>query len=370
MYTKLVLSSGSHKGLFHIGALYYLKKHTNIINTITDLYGTSVGSINILLISLPIDIEYVINYITNRPWHKCFNLSITDIIKNVGKKKGVLTHDLFDDIITPLFDFCNIDINITFQEFYELTNKSLHIYATNVNTIENYICDKTHTPNMPIIEAIKMSCSIPFIFEPYFYDNNYYIDGFIYSNHPLYYAKKHVLENYIQNRSNITENSFENYCEQNKILSLSFDYTEKFDFYTIKNTYENTNIIDISSITISLNKYDNLHKIKQVNTTDTLFTYINKLQGKFCNRIEIYENNIRLSKLKELYNICITDSSNITHHEIHSENDIYHKYVVQLTFPAKESHDYAIETIYDKVSRKILIELGYNIIKAYSQQIV
>ena len=75
--------------------------------------------------------------------------------------------------------------NITFQELYDKTNKKLILTGTclNKNKIE-YLSYETH-PNMKIIDAIRITFSIPIIYNKVEYENNTYIDGAIMDNYPI-----------------------------------------------------------------------------------------------------------------------------------------------------------------------------------------
>ena len=70
-------------------------------------------------------------------------------------------------------------------EFYNKFNVSLNFITLNINTFETEVLSHVNTPNIPIVEAVYMSSALPFIFEPFEYNNNLYIDGGLVNPYPL-----------------------------------------------------------------------------------------------------------------------------------------------------------------------------------------
>ena len=70
------------------------------------------------------------------------------------------------------------------KEFYELNNIELNIYALNIKTMLPDCFSYKTRPNLSLLEALYMSCSLPLIFQPTYYDNTYYIDYGIIENNP------------------------------------------------------------------------------------------------------------------------------------------------------------------------------------------
>jgi predicted acylesterase/phospholipase RssA len=97
----------------------------------------------------------------------------------------------------------NYHENITFIELFKITKKTLSIIVTNYNKCceenMNYI---TH-PNLSVALAVRMSSSIPIIFNPIKYNNNWYIDGAVLNNFPIKYCNpKTTLGIYINHQTN------------------------------------------------------------------------------------------------------------------------------------------------------------------------
>lgn len=179
----LVISGGGLKGLAGLGALTFLTD--NDIVVVPEIFaGSSVGSVicflmnigyspkNIYDILLEIDFTKLIKYVEpeNLLIDPCFGLSspepILHVVYSFMKKK-------------------NIKKNITFKELFEITQSKLIITGTCINDASiNYFSVDSH-PNMPILKAIRISISIPFIFRPYLFEGKLWVDGGCMDNFPI-----------------------------------------------------------------------------------------------------------------------------------------------------------------------------------------
>lgn len=149
---SLALDSGSAKGMAHIGVIETLEKEGY---KITAVAGTSMGAI-------------VAAY---------YCLGKLDILKSwltgLNKKSTFMTLD---------FSFSGgfIGGKKLMQAFEEHlgdaqfsdTKIPLYIVATNLDTGKERIFSEG-----PIIHAIRASISVPGVMRPYFYEDNYYVDG-------------------------------------------------------------------------------------------------------------------------------------------------------------------------------------------------
>ena len=87
-------------------------------------------------------------------------------------------------MIEPLLRANHLTGNTTLLEFYNITKIDLHIFTTNLNKIDsvdfNY---KTH-PSLKLNECIYMSCCAPGLLQPYFIEDECYVDGGFLANCP------------------------------------------------------------------------------------------------------------------------------------------------------------------------------------------
>ena len=187
MIKYLVLSGGGPTGFLTYGVLRHLAKieYWNLQN-INGIYGTSIGAIVGLILSLGYEWEELDDYLIKRPWNQIINHNTINLT-NIMTKKGILESDIFIQILSPLLLAKDLDINITFQELFEYNKLDLHVYATSLNSNNLQKIDisyKTH-PKLKVIDGIAMTAAYPFIFTPVNLNDDYYIDGGILNVFPL-----------------------------------------------------------------------------------------------------------------------------------------------------------------------------------------
>ena len=200
---KLILSGGSTKGIAYIGIIKGLEEY-KIINNIKTYAGTSIGAIFCFLLNIGYSYNEMMNIIINLDIKKLCEIKT---FNNYGFDNGMK----IINFIKELMDKKKIKYNITFKELFNLTNKKLIICACNLTLKKAEYFNYLNNPNMKILTALRMSFSIPILFCPIKYNNNYYIDGGLLNNLPynIFKNKEKLLCININNDINI--NSLENY---------------------------------------------------------------------------------------------------------------------------------------------------------------
>jgi NTE family protein len=250
MIKKLVISGGDLTFLSMLGAIKIIKDD---ITNVDEIFSVSCGSWVGLFLSLKIDAEIIINYFIERPWHKLFYFD-SDKLLNLYDSIGIYGVDVFYEIFKPLFKICNLDVNITMKDLYEYSNIKLNIYSTKYSDLSFCCFNHEKTPDLKVIDAIFMSSSIPIIFKPLKYNDDYYIDGGYNCNFPLYECIKNI-----ENKSEILgieavhlDDNFTNTNNDDNVLSFYIKLFYKFILdKREKNDVEKD---DINKIII---KYDN-----------------------------------------------------------------------------------------------------------------
>ena len=181
----LVISGGGPTMFQSLGAIQYLEQHKYIdLNNIETIYGTSAGAIIGVFISLKYDWTTINDYVIKRPWHKIFSIKAQTIL-DAYTKKGLFDNTTLEKCFKPLFDAKDISMEITMKDFFEYCGIEIHMFTFEINNFESIdISYKTH-PDLQLIKALHMSCSLPVIMSPVFLENKCYIDGGINCNYPL-----------------------------------------------------------------------------------------------------------------------------------------------------------------------------------------
>ena len=182
----IVLSGGGPAlGLLEYGVIKELSKK-NILKyeNIKSLYCTSVGSIIGLIYTLNYDWEWIDDFLIKRPWEKLINFDTSDYL-NIFNTKGILDESFLLNCLKPLLLGKDLNINITLKELYEYSKINLYFYTTELNNFNKIEISHKSYPNLSVIKALTMSSSVPFLFKPVYYNNNYYLDGGICINTPI-----------------------------------------------------------------------------------------------------------------------------------------------------------------------------------------
>ena len=181
----IVLSAASYKVLYMIGAINLLNEQKYYkIEEIKSIHGTSAGCLFGLALCLKLDWKNFLDYIINRPWDKDFNFTVTKVIEGI-EKKGMLNIQHFYSIFSTPFKQKGLKVDISLKELYEYSKIELYTYAVNLTTFKvEQFSYKTH-PDLKAIEAIYMSCCLPFVYQPMKYKDHYYVDGGLEIDYPI-----------------------------------------------------------------------------------------------------------------------------------------------------------------------------------------
>lgn len=196
-YEYLVLSGGGVKGISYPGCF------TQLINLevthdkngrlkLKGLCGTSAGSIFAGLIAvgyLPAELEKIILTLPLEQFVDDDQSKITDAIDFV-EKWGICPGKYFYDFLGKMIDKKTGNPDYTLEDLYNEKNIKLVLVTTNLSYERaEYLYaghkDKAYS-NIPIRTAIRMSMGIPYIFEPYYYNDCYFCDGGASDNYALH----------------------------------------------------------------------------------------------------------------------------------------------------------------------------------------
>lgn len=188
MIKHLVLPGGCVNGIKTLGILKHLSD-TGLINVenIVSIDATSIGSVIAILIALKFSWPDITDYVVKRPWHETIDFSVANFV-SLFTQKGFYDQKLYNLFFKPFFDAKGISLDITFLDFYNLTNIDLHFYSLSLNRFELIDLNYIDFPDLPIIKAVQMTSAIPVLIEPVFHNDEYFVDGAYGSNYPLKYC--------------------------------------------------------------------------------------------------------------------------------------------------------------------------------------
>ena len=164
----IVISGGGPTGLLSYGAAKYLEQqHFWSIDNIESIYGTSIGALFGVILSLHHEWTTIDDYIIKCPWGEIIqkNSTFHDVL-DIYTNKGAMSDDFFDIIMKPLLLAKDLTLDVTLEELYQFNKKEIHIMTVELNTFQLVnLSYKTH-PLLKVMDAIKMSCAFPILFSP------------------------------------------------------------------------------------------------------------------------------------------------------------------------------------------------------------
>ncbi len=205
-YTNLVLEGGGMKGIAYAGAFEVLDS-LGITKDIERIGGSSSGAMNGMMLAFGYTGEQIRHLNLETKFQKYNQVGIPLISGLIRLKRtyGFYKSDRLIQDLGKLIVQKGYDENITFGEMQNLINeerplKELHITGANLTDQKIEIFNFENYPDMKILDAIRISISIPVYFEALFVSSNgkiipkkeadsntkVMVDGGILDNYPFY----------------------------------------------------------------------------------------------------------------------------------------------------------------------------------------
>lgn len=312
-YDTICLSGGGVKGFSFVGALDYLQNKSFInISKITNWVGTSAGSILSYLFTIGYSIQDIGDFILDFNFQTLeSDISIDGLLESHGLNNGIKIIVLMSNFLKEKY---NLE-DINFIDHYKLTGKKLTIIGTNFSKACETVFNYETYPTMSVITAIRISCSVPVIFEPVLFDGDYYIDGGLINNFPLRYCNPDTtLGIYIKNGccNNLTNIisliygsigiisdaislkdsklgnykivQIDNFCQE--FMNFELDRDKKLKIIKLGQTFAQKFINDLDSqnILVLQNDLDSKNDLVLVSQLEPLTDQVNKSDNKLVDK--------------------------------------------------------------------------------------
>ena len=285
---NLVISGGAMRGFCFLGAIKYLEE-IEMLKNIKTFTGTSIGGCLALLLNLNYSSKELIDIFTNVDIEKYRDINIDNILhffENYGIDDGIRILNIFKILLVSKLNILNKTYNetITFYELFKLTQKKLTIVGCCLNDMETIYYNYENFPEMKILDALRITFSIPFIFKPVSINDKLYVDGGLLNNYPIELYEKETTLGLVSTSINIYNKHIDNIenffasvifityynllhkkIKEYDVNTINIEYEiNSFDFDMDKNQkiklihdgYEKTKLIYINKFVIS-NKLDN-----------------------------------------------------------------------------------------------------------------
>lgn len=244
MYDTLVVSGGSSKGIVTLGALQsaYDAGH---LDSITNFIGTSAGAMSCFLIAIgyqPIDVFIRIS--TSKILERMKCIDIHSLINLHGGLPFSIIGDEIDSMTIEKIGYIP-----TLAQLKHDFGKTLICATYNKTERRLVYCGPDTTPDLFCTTAIRMSSSLPLIFEPCVYNNCTYIDGGVCDNFPIDIGKSMTNSRVLGfvlggARRGKLPGEPENILEY--LYDLLFIPTEQYLLQKMANTKDKCNIISLN----------------------------------------------------------------------------------------------------------------------------
>jgi len=293
MISNLVFSGGGIKCISYIGILKFLEER-NLMKNIKHIIGTSGGAIFSLMVILGYSYLDLKNLILSIDFDKLKDITCENILK-FNENFGIDTGEHLLNLIKIMIKKKNIDIDITFLDLYNKIKIQYTITGTCLekNNIEYF--NYKLTPTMKVIDAIRITFSIPIIYNCVRYNNYTYVDGGILDNYPIKFIKNDIentLGFYILGEQN--DKQIEGI--DNFIIGILLSMIRKNEHKVIEKYKKNTIMIkcNFGSIDFNIDKETKLKAIE--NTYVSILKYFNEKSIKelLISEINNIINNIFL----------------------------------------------------------------------------
>lgn len=175
----LVLGGGAIRGFALLGAIQYMQDK-GLLTNVNKYIGTSIGAIIAYLLCIgyaPVEIMVVLcqnNFLDRLGQFNFLNMM------NGG---GATSFSVIQDVIEKL-TIQKIGRLVTMGELYGMCGKILVCSTYNHTSGQTQYIDHTNYGSTQCLVILRMSANLPFLFEPFLYDGNLYLDGGIVDNVP------------------------------------------------------------------------------------------------------------------------------------------------------------------------------------------
>jgi predicted acylesterase/phospholipase RssA len=179
-FDTLVLSGGSTNIIMTLGALQHLYDES-LHCEITTYVGTSSGAIIGYLIAIGYTpLEIMLDICTKRMMDKLQFFDMCGMVNGVGACSFSIIQEQLEKMTIS-----KIGTLLTLKDLYDKHNRVLICTTYNMTKGKcEYLSHETY-PNLPCLTALRMSSNLPLVFEPYKYEQSFYIDGAICDNFPI-----------------------------------------------------------------------------------------------------------------------------------------------------------------------------------------
>lgn len=258
IFSSIVISGGALKVLCSLGCIKYLEEH-DMLASVRNFVGTSAGAMICFFLVLGYKSHEIELFLEKNLDDPKIGLLDPSQVLNILNDYGISDGSNFIELMKRILYGRTRMNDITFIELAKLTGRNLVVCVSNLTDEKEEFFSVDSKPNMSVIQALRISCSIPLIFNPVVLDEKLYLDGALYNNFPMNYFKK---DNKLHDVLGINVR-FHNYRKTDNILLFILNMVFSLVTKVQQNNYDNEehNVVTINIDTVKWLMLDEL-KIK------------------------------------------------------------------------------------------------------------
>ena len=186
---NLIMSGGATRGIAFLGS-YKALEELDKLKDIECYCGTSIGSIILFLINIGYTPDELSQELVVKELSTLKDIRVSQLLTRYGIDTGKKITDWIESMAIKK----EFDKDTTFQDLFNKTNKKLIVVASNLNTYSPIYFSVDTSPDLRVIDAIRMSISIPILFTNKTYKGHIYVDGALTDNYPIRYFSDKLSE--------------------------------------------------------------------------------------------------------------------------------------------------------------------------------
>ncbi len=187
-FRNLIFEGGGVKGIAYVGAMQILQQRGHLQN-VRRVGGASAGAINALIFALGYDVGEQDEILRSTDFNAFMDDSfgvirdVRRLAKNFGWHRGDVFHGWMEELVKKKLGTRRAN----FQELLDAGLPELHVIGTNLSTGFAEVFSHERYPGMSLVEAIRISMSIPLFFAAVRRPprDEVYVDGGVQLNYPV-----------------------------------------------------------------------------------------------------------------------------------------------------------------------------------------
>jgi NTE family protein len=179
-YDTLVMSGGATKGMIHLGAVQSAMDHL-LLKDVVNYVGTSAGAMTCYLLAIGYTpIEIMVYICTNRILERMQYFNLVAVINGEGATSFTPIQETLEKMTLD-----KVGKYLTMKELRDTFHKNLVCATYNRSRKKMEYVSADNYPDLPCLIALRMSASIPLLFDKFRYMGHEYVDGGVADNLPV-----------------------------------------------------------------------------------------------------------------------------------------------------------------------------------------